>query len=165
MSKQWFGVNWGNGAPGDTSWQDIDRFEKVGLRRDRWRKSLLVECDVAVRIMRDFYAIYRPSLEFNQETLLEVLHTIGLEIFLQKLVESYGEERVAPYRAKIQEDPEVIAAKAAIGPEVPTRDQYRNAGDHAVEVAASKKAQGFSELICRIAAKEAFQTALHDSDI
>ena len=157
---QWFGVNWGNGAPGDTAWQDIDRFEKVGLRRDRLRKSLLVECDVAARIFPEFYLIHMPMFIISRERFLEVIHGMGFQEYVKSLAAFYGEELVAPYRTKVETDPEVVAAKAAIGPEVPTREQYRKAGDHAVEVAASKKAQGFSELICRVAAKEAFETAL-----
>jgi hypothetical protein len=151
-NETWVGVTWGNGAPGDRGWQDIDRFTKVGERRDRWRASLLVESEVATRVFLEAW----PSLP-----IAEVIKSVGIEKFLESIAKRYGDERAAFMRDKIQTDSALIAAKAAIGPEVPTAQQYKEAGEYAVEIAYALRAKGGSDKECRNAASAAFNQKLN----
>jgi len=158
--EQWIGVNWGNWAPGDLGWQDLDRIDKVCERRERWRSSVLVECKVAAGIFLEFFHNRGEAPLLTKEVLLEILHTFGLDKLVRESIKSYGEALIAPCFAKIQADPAVIAAKAAIGPEPPTKDDYRRAGAIATDLAYSMRAQGFSDTACCKAAKQAFEANL-----
>ena len=156
--EQWIGVNSGYGAPGDTNWH-IDLRNEALLQNSHVEESIFnAEVEILAKALicrRHFY------YGMDHEAIKKVIAKLGISRFYEKLLneDRMTEEDITWIKGVVERDQDVVNQKSMLRP-VLTLEQYKMAGDDAVEHAAKARQEGESDLNCRIIAKNAFESNL-----